>query len=311
MATKLTQAQMDALRAPSSGSGWGGLGYTTDPETGQVLQSIDGGGYARYTPRADGKYSTYGDKYSRFGADGEYEKDYSHMESDSMKEVMMMAALAMGGIGALGSAAGVPLGFGGGAAAGGGIDMGAAGLGDLAGQAGAADGFGGLGFGGGQGLSGYAGGADVMGLGAGSTYGAGMGSAGLPQLSASLAGGAAAGGGGAAGGAAGGAGGAGTAGAAGAAGSGLSGVSSLLGPGATLLGAIAGGQDQPGQTSTRDLPEWLKPYVTGMLDKTRGLLDQQMPIAQQQATGLLDKGNSLMSINPAGNGFGLFTKGRY
>ena len=45
--------------------------------------------------------------------------------------------------------------------------------------------------------------------------------------------------------------------------------------------------------------------------QTQGLLNQQMPIAQEQATGLLSKGNSLMSINPAGNGFGLFTKGRY
>ena len=92
---------------------------------------------------------------------------------------------------------------------------------------------------------------------------------------------------------------------------GAKGVSSLLGTVAPILGGIAGGQDQPGQTSSRDLPEWLKPYVTDMMGKTQGLLNQQMPIAQQQATGLLDKGNSLMNINPAGNGFGMFTRGRY
>jgi hypothetical protein len=57
----------------------------------------------------------------------------------------------------------------------------------------------------------------------------------------------------------------------------LGGAKNLLGIGSTLLGAAAGAKGQDASsTQTKDIPEWLKPYITGQ----GGLLSQ----TQQQLT---------------------------
>jgi hypothetical protein len=57
----------------------------------------------------------------------------------------------------------------------------------------------------------------------------------------------------------------------------LGGAKNLLGIGSTLLGAAAGAKGQDASSTTsKDIPEWLKPYITG----NNGLLSQ----TQQQLT---------------------------
>lgn len=101
---------------------------------------------------------------------------------------------------------------------------------------------------------------------------------------------------------------AGTAGAAGA----TSGLSSLLGPAATVLGGLAGAQGQKSeQTTAKDIPEWLKPYVTGndgLLAKTNSLLQQQTaPGALAGFDQMKTLGMNLLNQPIRPNGFNLFT----
>jgi len=126
-----------------------------------------------------------------------------------------------------------------------------------------------------------------------------------------------AGGVGAAGAAGAGAAGAGAGGAGAAAGGGLSsllpaGASSLLGPAATVLGAVAGSQGTPGQTSERKMDPRLDQFVYGdLMPKVQGLLASQMPNAQRYGQQMQTIGSGLLSAPIAGNGFERFTKGRY
>lgn len=91
-----------------------------------------------------------------------------------------------------------------------------------------------------------------------------------------------------------------------------SGVSSLLGPAASILGAVAGSQGQKQTTTqTRDIPEWLKPYVTGqggLLDSTNSLMRQQMGYVPQQAQQISNTGMGLLSQPIAGNGVAQFNQ---
>jgi hypothetical protein len=99
---------------------------------------------------------------------------------------------------------------------------------------------------------------------------------------------------------------------AGGAGAGLGG---LLGPAATLLGGLAGAQGQDAeQTTKRDIPDWLKPYITG----ENGLLAQANSLLQKQmAPGYLagydqmrSAGQNLMNTPQVGNGFSRFFPGK-
>lgn len=91
-------------------------------------------------------------------------------------------------------------------------------------------------------------------------------------------------------------------------GSALGGSGGLLG---TALGAAAGSQGQSGSsTAQRDIPEWLKPYVTGsggVLDRARGLLEQQSaPEYQQAYNAMRTQGQGLLNTPQLGNGFDRF-----
>jgi hypothetical protein len=90
-----------------------------------------------------------------------------------------------------------------------------------------------------------------------------------------------------------------------------SGVSSLLGPAATLLGAAAGSQGQnKSQTSQQDIPEWLKPYVTGqggLLQGAQSLFQQQTAPGALPGYGQMQQvGMGLLSQPIAGNGYQQF-----
>jgi hypothetical protein len=85
-----------------------------------------------------------------------------------------------------------------------------------------------------------------------------------------------------------------------------------LGVGSTLLGGIAGaqGNDKEGST-TKDVPEWLKPYVTKNLEYAGGLLDKQMqPGYLQGYDDMRSVGQGLLNRPIAGNGFNKFFPGR-
>jgi hypothetical protein len=264
---------MDYYGRPQSGSGGvTDYGYYTDPATGRVVQRIEGGGYAEYAPRSDGSYLDNKDQWSHFDQSGNYTQDYAHTD-DGLKESLAMFLAAAGGMQFL---------------PGGMFNAG--------------------------GLSGAAG---TGGGGIGTSAEIGMGQlapfdmASIPaNLSPYAGAGAAAAAGGAAG-AAGGAGGA--AGAAGAGGGLLSGMGGMLGPVATAAGALLGSKPQEqSQTSERKLPDYLQgPVVQDLIPRTQGLLAQQMPLAAQYGQQMGQMGQGLLNINPAGNGFGLFTKGRY
>lgn len=114
-----------------------------------------------------------------------------------------------------------------------------------------------------------------------------------------------------------GAGGAGGAGAAGSAATNLLGGngSNLLGIGSTLLGAAAGakGQEQSSST-TRDIPEWLKPYITGqggLLSQTQQQLTaSRSPERMAQWDQIRNTGMGLMNAPIAGNPTTGWTFGR-
>lgn len=89
----------------------------------------------------------------------------------------------------------------------------------------------------------------------------------------------------------------------------LSGNGNYLGAASTLLGGLAGsqGQDQ-NSTTNRDVPAWLKPYLTGsdghagLLAYVQQLLEQQMaPGAMQGYTDMQNVGRTLMQRPIAGN----------
>lgn len=100
--------------------------------------------------------------------------------------------------------------------------------------------------------------------------------------------------------------------AAGGGGSGLFGTgltgSQLLGGASTLLGGATGAQgQQKTQTETKDIPEWLKPYVNKMLGYSGGLLDKQMaPGYLQGYDDMRRVGQGLLNQPVAGNGTSLF-----
>lgn len=81
-----------------------------------------------------------------------------------------------------------------------------------------------------------------------------------------------------------------------------------LGIGASLLGAAAGAQGQNAeQSSTRDIPEWLKPYAQKVLGYGGSLLDQQMqPGAMAGFDQMKSAGQGLLGQPIAGNGTSLF-----
>jgi hypothetical protein len=169
--------------------------------------------------------------------------------------------------------------MGGGASVNGGAALGAA----AGGYGGAAGGSGGGGAGGGTASSGYMGDPTAAGYG------------GLDAASASTLGGGASVAGGSA---------------LGAIGSGF-GMKDLLGIGSSLLGAAAGAQGQQASKSeTRDIPDWLKPYVTG----DKGVLPAAQALLQKQlAPGYLSgyddmraKGQGLLATPATGNGFSQF-----
>jgi len=56
----------------------------------------------------------------------------------------------------------------------------------------------------------------------------------------------------------------------------------------------------------------LDQYVYGdLMPKVQGLLNTQMPMAQQAGQQMRQIGGGLLSAPIAGNGFNMFTKGRY
>jgi hypothetical protein len=90
----------------------------------------------------------------------------------------------------------------------------------------------------------------------------------------------------------------------------LSGAGSLLGPAVTALGAAAGAQGKQGsETTQRELPDYLKPYVTapgGLLDSANTLMHNQMQYIPQQAQQISNIGLGLLQQPVAGNGFQQF-----
>ena len=91
--------------------------------------------------------------------------------------------------------------------------------------------------------------------------------------------------------------------------------SSLLGAGATLLGAAAGAEGQDASSSTtRDIPEWLKPYVTGqggLLSQTQQQLNtSRSPERMAQWDQMRNTGLGLMNAPIAGNPTTGWTFGR-
>jgi hypothetical protein len=84
--------------------------------------------------------------------------------------------------------------------------------------------------------------------------------------------------------------------------------SNLLGIGASALGGILGSQGQKQeQSSTRDIPEWLKPYAQKVLGYGGTLLDAQMqPGAMAGYDQMKSAGQGLLSQPIAGNGTSLF-----
>lgn len=84
------------------------------------------------------------------------------------------------------------------------------------------------------------------------------------------------------------------------------GSNNLLGLGASLLGGALGGKGQESeQSTTRDIPEWLKPYVLKQLGYAGPLLDKQMaPGYMQGYEDMRTKGMGLLGRPVARNPFG-------
>ena len=85
-----------------------------------------------------------------------------------------------------------------------------------------------------------------------------------------------------------------------------------LGLGATALGALAGSQGTGEQTQEKRMDPRLDQYVYGdLLPQAKGLLAQQMPLAQQYGNQMMQVGTGLLGAGIAPNGFERFTRGRY
>lgn len=292
-------ARIQAYYAPQGGSGWSPSQATPYQEGGQVYQR-DGDYIYNYDPN---KQQAGQDPFQVYNPDGTFSNEGTFKTDDAM-QTFLMALAAAGGMQFLPGGA-----FGGGGGAGGA----AAGSGGSGGS-GAFVGEGAM-----SGVGPWDAAALQNGIGtvAGDAYLPGMlGADGLlastaPLPGTSLAGSLLAGGAGAAGGAAGAAGAAGS-GAAGAAATGAGTLSKWLGPAATLLGAAAGAKGQEkSETTSKDIPEWLKPSVNKLLGYSGNLLDQQMaPGALQGFTDMQSVGRNLLSQPVAGNGFSRFFPGR-
>lgn len=81
-----------------------------------------------------------------------------------------------------------------------------------------------------------------------------------------------------------------------------------LGLGATAIGGLLGAQGQKSEQSTaKDIPEWLKPFVNKQLGYAGGLLDKQMaPGYMQGYDDMRSVGQGLLNQPIAGNGFAQF-----
>jgi hypothetical protein len=86
---------------------------------------------------------------------------------------------------------------------------------------------------------------------------------------------------------------------------------SLLTGGISLLGGLLGSKGvQTQQTGTKDIPEWLKPYVGQQLNYASGLLDKQMsPQYQQAADQIRTQSMGLLAPQQQTN-FGRFFPGK-
>ena len=281
---RLTPEQIAAIQRQMQG---GTSGYNpnqtfsyTDPATGRVIQAIDGGGYSEYSPREDGNYG--GQTQSIYDASGAYDGDYA-MNDNSMKEAMMMFLASVGGMqflpGGLMNA---------GAAAGTAGAMGPVTAAEAAAQSAALH----------SQLAPYAAGlsagvvppnpfvGDPTAATAAMTSGAAPGASTAATTAATTAGKSL-----------------------------LSSAPSWLGPAATVAGALLGGKgNEQSATSERKMDPRLDPYVfgeKGVVPMAHGLLQQQMPIAQQYGQQMGQVGQGLLNMPAAGNGFGLFTRNRY
>lgn len=88
----------------------------------------------------------------------------------------------------------------------------------------------------------------------------------------------------------------------------LGSLGGVLGPAATVAGALLGGKGQEASTSsTRELPEYLQQPVTDLVGRTQGLLGAQMPGALQAGAQMVQQGQGLLSQGVAGNGVGKVT----
>jgi hypothetical protein len=211
-----------------------------------------------------------GEKGQVYKADGTYSHDFAWKDDEATKNLMMFLAAA-GGMAMLpgGAFGGMP-----GAPAGGpdfsmgftdgGTAGGALDVGYASGGLTTGNGAGVLGAGGASGGSGAAG--AVGAVGGGGSGGGGL----LSQIGGALGGG---------------------------------GSNNLLGIGATLLGGALGGKGQEqSATQTRDIPEWLKPYVMKGLGYGSSLLDRQMsPESQAQWDTLRNASLGLLSRGVAQN----------
>lgn len=92
-------------------------------------------------------------------------------------------------------------------------------------------------------------------------------------------------------------------------------ILSQLGPYAKyalpLLGGLLGSQKQTAtQTSTKDIPEWLKPYILGaggLLDSTQNIMKRQMgPDYLRASADMRRMGSGLLNTPVAGNGFNTY-----
>ena len=283
--TNLSPEALAWLRANQTING----GAFTDPTTGlsyaPLLSQAGAQGEAGYgnAPELAGYYgftpgkSNTGDAMHLYGTDGQYQNTGEFESGDS--KWMLPAMLALTGLGMTMLPGGV---FAGGSGAGG----------AAAGMDGAAFGDAGLMYGGADAAS-------ASTLGGGYMGGAGGVGAGGAALGGS-AGGAALGGGA-------------TTAATTAAGSLIPGISDkALGIGATVLGGLAGNEGTPGQTAERKMDSRLDQYVYGdLLPQAKGLLGQQMPMAQQYGNQMMQMGSGLLGAGIAPNGFERFTRGRY
>lgn len=324
MANNLTPEQLKALQAHYAQNSSGvSLGDITPYQSGgnylqanqtrgtgmdQVGNNQTTGGYYGYQ---DGMTDP-GMKYQQYGSGGDWEREGEFLDPTRVDAVTLAALAAITG----GAAYGAGM-FGGGAAAGGGMGNGAflgeapwtatAGGGTMPGGFGAAEAAAGGGYEGGlNALNG----SDIMsdqfvangGYGSGG-FGGTSGTYvdnlinGEGLLSSRVMGGT-------------GAGGASTA--ASTVANTAGGASNWLGPAATIAGAALGSQGrQSEQTTAKDIPEWLKPSVMGLLGQADALRNRQMaPGYLQGYDDMRSVGQGLLNQPVAGNGFNKFFSGR-